>query len=407
MRPRLPGSRRSRCSPSATALPSSMRTSVSPSAPPPTPATNARTVVVPGGGTARPRRAGATVADRGAGASRSRAGRRTSQAAAGVARGRRVVGPAVPQGARRPVRCHRGVGLARGAASRGDTPNTSLGAALRLRSGIELHRTGPRAPRDRAPVPGTGALRGRTAATGHGPRGVPVPDARAERMRNRSSSRERKRNRFRSVPVDDDSRTPAVGPIWNPRRVPTTTAHVHFPEDVPGDFETHVTFRCSDADIAPLTIWGRERGAGMTHIVLGCGRTPSQPMLTLGARTTLGAARRAATRLAAGAGACGFHAVRVRIEAAPWHAAVPATDAAAALGHAYFFEHHVKLVLGPGPAPRRRPASPPLRRRTARTCRTTRAGAGTTAVRSASSPSAAAGSATAPPPANSRRSPRR
>ncbi|WP_101896959.1 hypothetical protein [Embleya scabrispora] len=132
--------------------------------------------------------------------------------------------------------------------------------------------------------------------------------------------------------------------------MPTTTPHVHFPEDAPGDFETHVTFRCADADIDALTAWGRERGAGMTHIVLGRGRTPSQPMLTLSARTTLGAARTAAARLATAAGARGFRAVRVKIEAAPWHDAVPSTDAAAAaLGDTYYFEHHVKLLLDPGP----------------------------------------------------------
>lgn len=130
--------------------------------------------------------------------------------------------------------------------------------------------------------------------------------------------------------------------------MPTTTPQVRFPEDVLGDFETHVTFRCPDSEIDALAAWGSERGAGMTHIVLGRGRTVSQPMLTLRARTTLGEAREAAARLVEGAGARGLQAVRVKIEAAPWHAGVPATDAdAAALGEAYYFEHHIKLLLEP------------------------------------------------------------
>jgi hypothetical protein len=124
---------------------------------------------------------------------------------------------------------------------------------------------------------------------------------------------------------------------------------LRFPEDVLGDFETHVTFRCPDTRVDALERWGREKGAGMTHIVLGRGGTPSQPMLTLRGRTTLAEARTAAAGLAGAARLCGFLAVRVKIEAAPWHAAVPATDAeAAALGPAYYFEHHVKLLLEPG-----------------------------------------------------------
>ncbi|UGQ12809.1 hypothetical protein LO772_04080 [Yinghuangia sp. ASG 101] len=119
-----------------------------------------------------------------------------------------------------------------------------------------------------------------------------------------------------------------------------------FPRDLRGEFETHVTFRCAAAEVDALAAWGRERGAGLTHIVLDRGHTTSQPMLTLRATTTLAEARDAAGALADAAREAGFRAVRVKVEAAPWHPGVPATDAdAAALGPAYYFEHHVKLLL--------------------------------------------------------------
>lgn len=128
-----------------------------------------------------------------------------------------------------------------------------------------------------------------------------------------------------------------------------TTPPSAFPGHVRGEFETHVTFRCADAEIDALGAWGRERGAGLTHIVLDRGRTVSQPMLTLRATTTLAEARDAAAELTGAARQNGFRAVRVKVEAAPWHAGVPADDAdAAALGSAYYFEHHVKLLLEPG-----------------------------------------------------------
>lgn len=147
-----------------------------------------------------------------------------------------------------------------------------------------------------------------------------------------------------------ENRCPGVGRGWNHRRVPTESPPGPvFPAHVRGEFETHVTFRCPDAEIDALAAWGRARGAGVTHIVLERGRTPSQPMLTLRAITTLSEARDAAAALVRAAHARGFAAVRVKIEAAPWHAGVPGTDAeAAALDRAHYFEHHVKLLLDPG-----------------------------------------------------------
>lgn len=133
----------------------------------------------------------------------------------------------------------------------------------------------------------------------------------------------------------------------HPVPIQTTTPSA-FPCHVRGEFETHITFRCADAEIDALATWGRERGAGLTHIVLDRGRTVSQPMLTLRATTTLASAREAAGELTGAAREKGFHAVRVKVEAAPWHDGVPVTDAdAVALGPAHYFEHHVKLLLEP------------------------------------------------------------
>ncbi|MDI2131673.1 hypothetical protein [Yinghuangia seranimata] len=129
----------------------------------------------------------------------------------------------------------------------------------------------------------------------------------------------------------------------------TTTAVRAFPDHVPGEFETHVTFRCADAHFDALAAWGTARGTGVTHIVLDRGQSVSQPMLTLRATTTLAAARDAAAELVGAARADGFHPVRVKVEAAPWHEGVPATDAEGAeLGPAHYFEHHVKLLLDTG-----------------------------------------------------------
>lgn len=121
-----------------------------------------------------------------------------------------------------------------------------------------------------------------------------------------------------------------------------------FPSDVVGEFETHVTVRCADAEVGRLVEWAEARGAGVTHIVLGRGEVVSQPMVTVRARTTLEAARGAGAVWAGAARSAGFEVVRVKIEAAPWHPGVPRTDAdAAALAASHHFEHHVKVLLEP------------------------------------------------------------
>ncbi|MGW2848838.1 hypothetical protein [Streptomyces sp. NPDC001274] len=126
-----------------------------------------------------------------------------------------------------------------------------------------------------------------------------------------------------------------------------------------GEFETHLTVRPdpladggagSGRELDRLERWARERGLGLTHIVLDGGATPDQPMLTERGRGALSGRRAAADRWAAELGAAGFPVVRVKIEAAPWNADVPGSSAeAAALPPGLHFEHHVKLRLSGEP----------------------------------------------------------
>jgi hypothetical protein len=115
--------------------------------------------------------------------------------------------------------------------------------------------------------------------------------------------------------------------------------------DFAGDFETHVTVRPAAA--RPVAGWAAARGLTFVHIVLERGRVASQPMLTLHTRGTLDDALADAARTTADLRADGFEVARVKVEAAPWNAGVPARDADA-LGPVYYFEHHVKLLLEPG-----------------------------------------------------------
>ncbi|MEV6210922.1 hypothetical protein [Kitasatospora sp. NPDC051914] len=117
-----------------------------------------------------------------------------------------------------------------------------------------------------------------------------------------------------------------------------------------GDFEIHLT-------VAPqqgraLAAWAAGRGLKVVDIELARGAVPRQPMLTLTVSGTLAEAEALAARTGAEAGSAGFTVLRTKIEAAPWTAGVPATDGQAqALGPAYYFEHHVKLLLDAPPGP--------------------------------------------------------
>jgi hypothetical protein len=119
--------------------------------------------------------------------------------------------------------------------------------------------------------------------------------------------------------------------------------------EVSGEFETHVTVRCDQADLTGLDQWAATAGVKVTHIVLARGRMTSQPMLTWSGSGTLAAQHRATGRLTDALGAAGFAVVRVKIEAVPWAVGVPVHDAEA-LRHAdagTYFEHHVKVLLEP------------------------------------------------------------
>jgi hypothetical protein len=115
----------------------------------------------------------------------------------------------------------------------------------------------------------------------------------------------------------------------------------------PGEFETHLTVDLPDgAAVTRLADWARARGLKFTHIVLGRGRAPSQPMVTRYGRGRLGEEREAARALAAELAGAGFVVSRVKVEVAPGNTGVPRTDSAAsAVSAGRYFEHHVKLLL--------------------------------------------------------------
>ncbi|MGP3986014.1 hypothetical protein [Streptomyces sp. 3N207] len=121
-----------------------------------------------------------------------------------------------------------------------------------------------------------------------------------------------------------------------------------FMDPFAGEFEIHLTVdgSCPAVCSGALAAHAAEQGWKYAHIVLDRGRTPDQPMVTLAADGTLGTARAAAQSAAAELAAASCPVVRVKVEAAPWARGVPATDPeGAALGPAYYFEHHVKLLL--------------------------------------------------------------
>lgn len=121
------------------------------------------------------------------------------------------------------------------------------------------------------------------------------------------------------------------------------------PSAFEGDFETHVTVRCDEADVDVLQRWAVSAGLKLTVIVLGRGRVPVQPMITLFGSGTLGARHAAAGAVVGRLEAAGFETARVKIETSPWARGVPGDDEGALrLGPGCYFEHHVKLVLDAG-----------------------------------------------------------
>ncbi|MFY1690122.1 hypothetical protein [Plantactinospora sp. WMMB782] len=114
--------------------------------------------------------------------------------------------------------------------------------------------------------------------------------------------------------------------------------------EVSGDFEIHVTTYGQHAD--RLAGLAAERGVKFLHILLDRGEFASQPMLTLTGRGTLTEQHAVVRRWQRELREAGIHPCRSKIEAAPWCAGVPRSDAEAATEPAgRYFEHHVKLLL--------------------------------------------------------------
>lgn len=122
--------------------------------------------------------------------------------------------------------------------------------------------------------------------------------------------------------------------------------------DFAGEFETHVTVRADGpARLDALRTWADARGLTFHHIVLDRGLTPSQPMVTRRGRGDLAGELGHAADLASWLAADGYAVTRVKVEAAPDAVGVPAADADAARHLGRYFEHHVKLLLGPDADP--------------------------------------------------------
>jgi hypothetical protein len=116
-----------------------------------------------------------------------------------------------------------------------------------------------------------------------------------------------------------------------------------------GEFETHVTVRVEGpSEVDALRLWAADRRLKFHHIVLDRGLTPSQPMVGGRGRGGLSGELVAAAELCRSLAADGFVVTRVKLEASPANRDVPGSDAEAVDRHpGRYFEHHVKLALGP------------------------------------------------------------
>jgi hypothetical protein len=114
--------------------------------------------------------------------------------------------------------------------------------------------------------------------------------------------------------------------------------------EVTGDFEIHITAHAHQAE--HMSAFAGRHGVKFVHIVLDRGTYASQPMLTLTGRGSLTEQHAAVQRWVDQLRDAGIYPCRWKIEAAPWCAGVPQSDAEAAVepGGRYF-EHHVKLRL--------------------------------------------------------------
>lgn len=131
---------------------------------------------------------------------------------------------------------------------------------------------------------------------------------------------------------------------WQPFFV-TQLVHRHGPHmQFAGDFESHITVSLGVPEgLAELQMLSRTWGLKCLHILLERGRTPSQPMLSRRSCGTL------TSELSHGRDLCqrlrtnGFVVTRLKLEVSPYNVDVP--SGTCGLGPAYYFEHHIKLLL--------------------------------------------------------------
>ncbi|TWJ08004.1 nucleotidyltransferase AbiEii toxin of type IV toxin-antitoxin system [Stackebrandtia albiflava] len=114
--------------------------------------------------------------------------------------------------------------------------------------------------------------------------------------------------------------------------------------DYQGDFDVHITLWGRGVD--GVAGFAARHGLKYVDIRLERGERPRQEMVTFTGSGTLRQVEERAREWSAKAAAENLHLDRVKIEAAPWNAGVPVTEAEAADDPPErYFEHHVKLLL--------------------------------------------------------------
>ena len=118
--------------------------------------------------------------------------------------------------------------------------------------------------------------------------------------------------------------------------------------EITGSFEAHLTLDAPD--LGRVVQYAQGNGLKVTHIVLGEGKHPSQPMLTRRMSGELPQVLGEAKAISASLQELGVETLRIKLETSIENAVVPGDDKqAAVLPGFWHFEHHVKLLLrGPG-----------------------------------------------------------
>lgn len=125
----------------------------------------------------------------------------------------------------------------------------------------------------------------------------------------------------------------------------TSGYNVRTVTDTQTDFETHLTIAAPTTEMVErLRGWAGRRSLKFTHIELSHGLTPSQPMVTAHARSTLPGALSAGAAFTAELSEAGFAVVRTKLEVSADDLLAPRTAGEAGDRERYF-EAHVKLLL--------------------------------------------------------------